>query len=152
MKRVAILLLIIFSSLPVFSQISVDDVTFQTSTDYLAWDASKIANDTVYWIMFEGNIPTEILFDFTYFNDDDAILDIYEGFIRNDSIYYNSVGNVYGISFPVTLVRATYMKTTEGDTVYNFGIDADRWNRELIGVYLDPVSVTSGNLIMITDR
>ena len=151
MKKVAFSLLILLS-ITVSGQIYKGSVTFQTSTDYISWDVSKISDDTVYWMKFKDKNPFDITFDFTYFDDDDAILDVYRASIKGDSIYYNSIGNIYCVSFPVTLVRATYQNIYETDTISVIGIDADNWKGDLIGIYLDPGSVTAGSLIMITDK
>lgn len=153
MKKFAYLLLLLFMAVPCFSQVAVDSVTIKRIVNYNSYNVGNIADDTTYWFKIKGKDPVSVFVDFTYFDQDDATVDFYKGSIANDSIYYNSIdGLIAGVSFPLTLVRATYLKTHESDTMYVFGITQTEWPEDLLGVHLDPGTVGSKQFNILINR
>jgi hypothetical protein len=151
MKRFAIILFSIMLFTGSFAQVHKDDITIYTN-DYKEFDISKIADDSVYWFRVKGKIPISVSVDFSDFSTDSTVLDFYRASIKGDSVYYGSVNGFTPIIFPVTLVKDTYMSVTEGDTVSNVGTYSDNWIWDLLGVYLNPTSTTTGTAKVIIDR
>jgi hypothetical protein len=141
MKKIALLLLLTISFV-CYSQIPLTDITIY-NTDFESFDISKIADDSTYWFRIRGKSPIEITIDFTDFSGDTATVDFFKGWIRNDSVYFNSIdGLISGVSLPLTLVKATYLRTSEGDSTNEFTFQENKWNADLVGFKLDPNSQT----------
>ncbi len=151
MKKVAILLFGLFALTQINAQIYKTDITTY-SVDYKLFDISKISDDTIYWFKVKGRIPIDVTVTFTDFSDDDSVLDFYRGSIKGDSIYYNALNGSVGTTLPVTLVKATYIHYGDVDTISSVGIQANYWTGDLLGVYLDKNSSTSGNMTVTIDR
>lgn len=150
MKKVAFIFLVLVS-FTVKSQVLESDYTIQTK-NYGSYDISEIADDTVYWFRVRGSMPISIQACFTNFNTDDAIADFYTGKTRNDSIYYNSIDGLTLVDFPLTLSKTEYLSRAEGDTTHCVEVIGDFWKSDLIGVFLDPGTATSGTYTIFIDR
>jgi hypothetical protein len=152
MKKVAFILLIVFVSLSSYGQIAVADAGDILTRNYGSFDISEIANDTVYWFRIRGNSPVSISVFFTNFNSDDAVANFYTGKIRNDSIYYNNIDELVTIDLPVTLDKTVYLTVAEGDTTHALELLGDYWKADLIGLFLDPNTATTGTYDVFIDK
>lgn len=141
MKKVAIIFFGIILSLSIKAQLLTSTQTIH-NTVYKEFDISKIADDTTYWFRVRGKTSINITFDFTDVSGDAAVLNIYKGSVIGDSIYYNSIDGLIETPLPLTLVKATYQKTAESDTMNTWGVMEDQWNADLVGVWVDPNSMT----------
>jgi len=138
MKKVVFLFLI-FLSAQAFSQVEVThDVSGITGTDS-AWVIKP----------FRARADISVTFEFTDFDDDDATLDVYYADVKEDGT------RVYGkvsTSYPVTLNRTTLQNIVNNDTCSVTILEADKWQHQEVWYKLTLNSVTSGNLIVITNK
>lgn len=151
MKKVAILLFFITITWFLKAQVAYDDITVYNK-NYTSLDVSKIADDSTYWFRIRGNIPIDIGIDFTNFSNDSCTVDFYMGYVKEDSVFYNSIDLLNSFDFPITMVKARYQNTVESDTMSCIIVEPYFWMADLIGVKLNPTAGTTGNAKIFINR
>jgi len=123
-----LIILFVFIGLTTFSQrIYTDSILFSGIT----------GSDTTLFIPFKTEMGSGIIFDFTSFDADDAILDF--GY-SNDGIGMVSIDDNRN---PFTLDSTTYTKTVNGVTTVKLGFNNLKWSYKYICFKLTVSSVTT---------
>ena len=103
-------------------------------------DVSTISGtDTTLFIPFKTELGSAIVFDFTNFDADDAILNF--GYSNNDS----SMVSIDDSRNPFTLSTATYDFVVNGTTMAQLGFKDLKWGYKYIAIKLTLTSVTTGD-------
>lgn len=132
MKKVA-LFISLFICVTTYSQVAKSSVEIY-STPFKTIITDSITTDSTYWFSVRGDIPANAVVDYTYLSGSTATVDIYKGYLRNDSIYYVTIDGLVSTDLPMTLDLTANLRTSEADTMNVWGVIMDYWLAEYLGV------------------